>query len=198
MSFNYAQSTFRKLFVVAIGLTCAAVLAIGATIWWLRSEAIADASKDSNNLAVVLADQIANFIQSIDLVLSEIEGQLDVRGSPAPSDDHSHGLGGQDTYRFLMERLSHLSQAEFISLVNKNGKLVNTTQQWPSPSIDLSDRVHFQHFKNVDDKEISIIRHAECRRSSRWRGVSTYAARLMSPQWVRSPKDRCAALGWRD
>src|SRR5450631_2639465 len=156
MSFNYAQSTFRKLFVVAIGLTCAAVLAIGATIWWLRSEAIADASKDSNNLAVVLADQMADSIQSIDLVLSEIEGQLDVRGSPAPSDDHSHGLGGQDTYRFLMERLSHLSQAEFISLVNKNGKLVNTTQQWPSPSIDLSDRVHFQHFKNVDDKEIFI------------------------------------------
>jgi diguanylate cyclase (GGDEF)-like protein len=156
MSMGHAQSNFSKLFVVAVGLTCAAALAIGLTIWWLRSEAIADASKDSNNLAVVLADQIANFIQSIDLVLSEIQGQLAVRGSPAPSDDHSHGLGGEDTHRFLMERLSHIPQAEFISLVNKNGKLVNTTQQRPTREIDLSDRAHFQHFKNNDDKGIYI------------------------------------------
>ena len=156
MSIVHAQSNYRRLFVVAIGLTCTAALAIGLTIWWLRAEAIADASRDSNNLAVVLADQFANSIQSIDLVLSEIEGQLDVRGPPALSDDQSHGLGGEGTYRFLNERLSHLPQAEFISLVNKNGKLVNTTLQWPSPSIDLSDRIHFQYFKNNDDKGISI------------------------------------------
>ena len=40
--------------------------------------------------------------------------------------------------------------------MDKNGKLVNTTQQWPSPEIDLSDRAHFQHFKNNDDKGIYI------------------------------------------
>ena len=75
MSMVHAQSNFRKLFVVAIGLTCTAALAIGLTIWWMRADEIADAFLDSNNLAVVLADQTANSIQSIDLVLTEIKGQ---------------------------------------------------------------------------------------------------------------------------
>ena len=78
MSMVHAQSNFRKLFVVAIGLTCTAALAIGLTIWWLRSDAIADAFKDSSNLAVVLADQTANSIQSIDLVLTGIQYQIEI------------------------------------------------------------------------------------------------------------------------
>ena len=75
MAIVYAHSNFRKLLVVASGRTCAAALAIGETIWWLRSDAIRDVSKDTANLSVVLADQIANSIQSIDLVLTEIRNQ---------------------------------------------------------------------------------------------------------------------------
>jgi hypothetical protein len=45
-------------------------LAIGLTIWWLHFDAIADASKESSKLAIVLADQTENSIQSIDLVVS--------------------------------------------------------------------------------------------------------------------------------
>ena len=108
-----------------------------------------------SNLAVVLADQIANSIQSIDLVLTEIKDREEIRSTQTPN-DFDRVLRGEDTHQFLMERLSHLQQAEFISLVDKNGKLVNTTQQWPSPGIDLSDRAHFQHFKNNDDKSIYI------------------------------------------
>ncbi len=55
-----------------------------------------------------------------------------------------------------MERLSRVQQAEFISLVDKNGKLINSTQQWPSPPIDLSDRAHFQYFKSNDNKSVYI------------------------------------------
>ena len=155
MSIPYALSSFRKLLILAIGLTCTAALAIGLTIWWLRFDAIADASKDSSNLATVLADQTANSIQAIDLVLSEIKDQEETRSARTPN-DIDRVLGGEDTHQFLMERLSHLQQAEFISLVDKNGRLVNTTQEWPSPTIDLSDRAQFQHFKSNDDKGIYI------------------------------------------
>src|ERR1017187_3694476 len=150
-----AQSNFRRLFVVAIGLTCTATLAIGATIWWLRSDAIADAYIDSSNLAIVLAGQIENSIQSIDLVLTEIKGQEEIRSAQTPN-DIDHVLRGDETHQFLMERLLRLQQAEFISLIDKNGKLANTTQQRPTPDIDLSDRAHFQHFKNNADTSIYI------------------------------------------
>jgi diguanylate cyclase (GGDEF) domain len=150
-----AQSNFRRLFVVAIGLTCTATLAIGATIWWLRADEIEDAYLDSSNLAIVLAGQIENSIQSIDLVLTEIKGQEEIRSAQTPN-DIDHVLRGDETHQFLMERLLRLQQAEFISLIDKNGKLANTTQQRSTPDIDLSDRAHFQHFKNNADTSIYI------------------------------------------
>src|SRR5664279_4938236 len=155
MLISHAQLNFSKLLFVAIGFTCTAVVSIGLTIWWLRSDAIRNASTDAGNLAVVLAEQIANSIQSIDLVLTEIQGQEEIRSAQNPN-DFSRVLRGEDTHKFLTERLSRLQQAEFIGLVDKNGKLVNSTQKWPSPELDLSDRNHFQHLKNNDDKGVFI------------------------------------------
>src|ERR1022692_2046040 len=99
-----AQSNFRKLFFVAIGFTCTAVLSIGLTIWWLRSDAIKDASKNTDNLAVVLAEQTTHSIRSIHLVLNEIKERIEPLGVQAPN-DFDRVLRDEGTYQFLIERL---------------------------------------------------------------------------------------------
>src|SRR5665811_1392490 len=149
MPIRARTSNFRFLIAITIGLTCTATLAIALTIWWLRSDAIREASANTGNLAVVLAEQTANSVQSIDIVLTEIQGQAEIRGARA-SNDFNRILRGEDTYQYLTERLSRLQHAEFIGLVDNNGRIVNTTRQWPSPEIDLVDRDYFQHFKNND------------------------------------------------
>ena len=155
MAILHAQSNFRKLLVGAVGLTFTSALAVGLTIWWLHFDAIADASKDSSNLAIVLADQTANSIQAIDLVLTEIKGQEEIRAAQTPN-DIDRILGGEDTHQILMESLSRLQQAEFIRLVDGNGRLVNATDEWPTSEADVSGTAHFQHFKNNDDRGIYI------------------------------------------
>ena len=155
MSIRARQSSFHFLLAIAAGLTCTSALAIGLTIWWLHSDAITDASTDSSNLATVLAHQMDNSLQSIDLVLTEIKNREENRGAQTPN-DIDRVLRGEDTYQFLTERLSRLQQAEFIALVDKDGNLVSTTREWPSPKISLSDRTYFQHFKNNDDKAVYI------------------------------------------
>jgi diguanylate cyclase (GGDEF)-like protein len=155
LSIRARQSSFHFLLAIAAGLTCTSALAIGLTIWWLHSDAIADASTDSSNLATVLAHQMDNSLQSIDLVLTEIKNREENRGAQTPN-DIDRVLRGEDTYQFLTERLSRLQQAEFIALVDKDGNLVSTTREWPSPKISLSDRTYFQHFKNNDDKDVYI------------------------------------------
>jgi len=155
MRIRARTSNFQFLIAVALAVTFSAALAIGLTVWWLHSDAIDDASRDSNNLAVVLAEQLANSIQSIDLVLTGIQYQIEILSAQSPNDVDSI-FRGESTHQFLMERLSRLQQAELIGLVDKHGRLVNTTQKWPSPDFDLADRDHFLHFKNNDDKGIYI------------------------------------------
>ena len=146
---------FRLIFAGAVGLILASVFVIGLTVWRLHNDAIADASKDTNNLAVVLAHQIDNSTYSIDIILNDIrkEGR-----NARLSNDLERFVGSESTYKLLRERLSHLRQAEFIGLMDKNGRLVNTTRQWPPPKINLSDRAYFQHFKNSHDDGVYISR----------------------------------------
>ena len=155
MSPRADRSRFRFLVAIAAGLLGAAVLAIGLTVWWLRSDAIDDATKDSDHLAIVLAEQTNRAVQSIDLVLDEIQGRLENLGART-QDNFGHLQQDKTTYHSLTDSLSHLSQAALIALIDKNGRVVVTTQKWPTPPIDLTNRDYFQHFKNNDDRGVYV------------------------------------------
>ena len=81
MSVDTHRSRFRHLVIVAAGLFGAAVLAIGLTVWWLRADAISDATSDTGNPATVLAEQTNLAVQSIDLVLNEVQERLENLGA---------------------------------------------------------------------------------------------------------------------
>ena len=65
-----------------------------------------------------------------------------------------------------MARLSHVAT---ISLVDKNGVIVNSTNQWPMPPTDISDREHFQHVKNNNIQGIYISSPI----TDRFKGIQT-------------------------
>ena len=155
MSLRADRSRFRILVVIAAGLLGAAVLAIGLTVWWLRADAISDATRDTGNLATVLAEQTNLAVQSIDLVLNEVQERLENLGART-QDNFGHLQQDKDTYHALTDSLSRLSQAALIALIDKNGRVVTTTQKWPTPRIDLTNRDYFQHFKDNDDKGIYV------------------------------------------
>jgi diguanylate cyclase (GGDEF)-like protein/PAS domain S-box-containing protein len=52
--------------------------------------------------------------------------------------------------------MSHLSNVASISLLDKNGVIVNSTIQWPMPHTDISDREQFQQVKNNADRGIYV------------------------------------------
>ena len=64
---NTFRNDFRILSSVAFGLITLSVLAIGLTIWGLRSDAIQEAENDTGNIAAVLSEHLARSIQSIDI-----------------------------------------------------------------------------------------------------------------------------------
>jgi vacuolar-type H+-ATPase subunit E/Vma4 len=125
MSLRADQSRFRILVVIAAGLLGAAVLAIGLTVWWLRADAISDATRDTGNLATVLAEQTNLAVQSIDLVLNEVQERLENLGART-QDNYGHLQQDKNTYYALTDSLSRLSQAALIALIDKNGRVVTT------------------------------------------------------------------------
>jgi diguanylate cyclase (GGDEF)-like protein len=155
MSAGANRWNFSILVGVTAGILATAVFAIGVTVWWLRADAIRDAGANAENLASVLAEQTNRSIQSIDLMLNDIQERTEALGVTTP-DSFRNLLRSEDTYAFLKERMEHLSQVSLIGLVDNNGLLVNGTNQWPLLPADLSDREYFRHFKNENDEAIYV------------------------------------------
>jgi diguanylate cyclase (GGDEF)-like protein len=149
------RNHFGALSGVAFGLISLFVLAIGLTIWALRSDAIRDAANDTGNIAVVLSGQIARSIQSVDIILSDVRDQAKIQGSQAP-DEADRRIRSHDFYELLLRHLNRLSQADVIALIDNNGRVANSTTQWPPTGTDVADRDYFQHFKNESDGGIYI------------------------------------------
>src|SRR5665213_992209 len=157
MSVHANRTTLRNLVAVAAGILGIAALALGLTIWWLRSDAIDDASKNAANLAIVLAEQTTRSVQSIDLILNEIQDHLKRIGATTPEAFHLL-LRSEETYKLLTERLSHLSNATLIALIDDKGRLASSTEKWPLPITDVSDPENLQHFRSNDDDNIYIAK----------------------------------------
>ena len=146
MTNNYYANNIRVLSGIALLLIALFVSAIALTIWALRADAIRDADNDTGNIAAVLGGQIARSIQSVDLVLSDARDQAK-RGSQSGFDFEEH-IRSYDYYEFLRASLNRLSQADVVAIIGKDGRIANSTLQWPSTGTDVSDRDYFQHFKN--------------------------------------------------
>jgi len=121
----------------------------------LRSEAINEASTNAGNLATVLAEQTNRSVQSIDLMLNELQERIHALNVRTENDFH-RSLDGKDTYELLTEQMSRLSDIASISLVDNRGMMVNSTNQWPMPPTDLSDREHIHRLINNNDRSITI------------------------------------------
>src|SRR5580692_8646547 len=101
---NIYRDQFRILSCIAIGLITLSVLAMGLTIWALRSDAIQDAANDNGNIAAVLSEQLARSIQSVDIVLTDVREQL-TAPSPSAKDELDQKMRSHDFYELLRERI---------------------------------------------------------------------------------------------
>jgi hypothetical protein len=140
---------------MAVGLLGSAVLAIGLTVWWLRAHEIGDITANTGNVSILLAEQTNLAVKSIDVAIDEIQGRFERIGA-LTQDNFDHLRQDKNTYELLTGSLSHLSHAALIALIDKNGRVVTSTQAWPPPTVavDVANRDYFQHFKNNNDKGI--------------------------------------------
>jgi two-component system cell cycle sensor histidine kinase PleC len=149
-----------------------------AAIDFLRDNALDNARHDMTNLGVVLAEQTARTIQSVDLVLRDIQSRAADLGIQTPEEFRQH-MSRDSAHRMLAEYLRNLPQAEKIAVIDANGLLLNWSNDAPHPQLDLSDRDYFRSLRDHDQPALSISGPKLGRISGRW--IMLIARRISSP-----------------
>ena len=137
----------RSRTVAAIVLVAVTVVIACVTIWNLRQDALRRATAEANSLGILLAEQNARLMQATELVLQDIQEMVVAAGAQTP-DGFSELMATEKVHEFLLDRAHEVSQADAISLIDSNGKVVNFSRSWPTPPIDTSKREFFQALRS--------------------------------------------------
>jgi diguanylate cyclase (GGDEF)-like protein len=145
--------SLRRLWWAAIVLLGVSAGAVSWTIWQLRNDAIDAAVTEAGNIATLLAGQLARSVQSIDVVLTE----LNRAARDSDLETHSGLRAAFNRREFqgsLTEHRNRLPHAFNLAIADQDGNLVVTTAGWPTPAINVSDRDYFQEARARQDDQL--------------------------------------------
>jgi diguanylate cyclase (GGDEF)-like protein/PAS domain S-box-containing protein len=140
-----AWSVGPARWIVYLGLL---LLVAIATATWIthsnsRARILADAQRNLQNLASVLAENVGRAFQALDLVETSLMQQLQSRRI-ASSGDFERATSGNEVHLMLEEQISGLVHVSSLSLIDARGRLVNTSRAWPPPAADVSGLDYFK------------------------------------------------------
>jgi signal transduction histidine kinase len=171
-------STGHRLWYICAVLVMT-TLATGCIVTWqLHRNAIISSERELTNLGTALAEQTSRSIQSVDLILQEVQSHAVTLGLRSPEEFHSQ-LTGDETHQFLTNRLRNLPQAEAIALVDTKGTLINWSRDQAMRPVDFSGRDYFRYLSTHDDPSVFISRPTESYVTGQW--VLFIARRINGP-----------------
>lgn len=147
--------TGRWLTIIGGGLVTAICIAAGWLIMAQRADVLADAWQATGSLARVLAEQTALTIQPVDLTLRDLQGRLEAT-APHTAEAVADALGSKATFDILNERLKSLPQADALFVAGADGRLLNSTRQFPPAPRDLTGREVYDYLKDHDDHAMFV------------------------------------------
>jgi PAS domain-containing protein len=141
-------------------LACALIVvttlaAGGVVIWELRRTAVASAERELTNLGIVLAEQTSRTMQSVDLILQEVQSRAALMGVSTP-DEFRGELSSEYIHRFLTSHVHNLPQADAIVLLDANGMMINWSRDAPAPSVSAADRDYFIWFRDHNARDVFV------------------------------------------
>ncbi len=157
--------------VVLVSLLCAAL-----TILDLRGKTFRDVSEEMSTLGFVLAEQTSRYLQVVDLLLQETRThaqQLQIR----TPEQFRLALGNEETHRFLHERMVNLPQANALAIVDADGRLLNSSRDWPAQHVDASDRGFYLYLRTHNDTGLFVATALKSRVTGNW---TIYVARRIN------------------
>jgi PAS domain-containing protein len=143
--------------IILSGALLVAAIAVGTVIEVgdYRDRALADSERELNNTALILSEQIDRTFQAADLVESNLVQNIESLAI-ASEDDYALQMSGKDMNLKLKDKGSGLIQVDNILIVDSNGNLLNSSREWPTPTINVADRSYFRELK-FDTQLPSVI-----------------------------------------
>lgn len=173
--------------IMAGGLCLAFLSAVGTVFatWSSREVALREWENRLTSVSRMLTAHASQSIGAADLVLRSIADN--VRDSRISDEEELRWVfGSRSGHDLLRDSTKGLAQIDVITIVTRDGAMINYSREFPPPAIDLSDRDYLQAHLGDPDLELFLSKPVQSRGNGAW---TFYLARK-----IRSPAGEMLGL----
>jgi diguanylate cyclase (GGDEF)-like protein/PAS domain S-box-containing protein len=133
----------RSLVLIGAVLAAAVAIATALTLTSLRRGILSNTERQLHKTAYVLAEHTDRGFQSLDLIQASLIEQMRAMGI-ASAEELEQRMSGHEVHLMLAEKLRAVPHADAITMINRDGKLINFSRYWPIPQVNVADRDYFK------------------------------------------------------
>ncbi len=130
----------------AVGLIAAASVTVVAT----RNKTLSDGTGDLSRLGLAIATHTHRIIFGADLIISDLEQRF-ISAGKISADGFVEYAGTKSMNGLLHDMVVISSDLDTLVMIDRHGKLINSSLSGPTPAIDLSDRDYFINLRDNPD-----------------------------------------------
>jgi diguanylate cyclase (GGDEF)-like protein len=137
-----------SLLILAVGIGTAAMVGN------FRERTLQSTSRELENTVLLLARHFDQQLEEFGVIQNDIAAQIQMAGI-ASSEELAQWMSGYDMHQLLKVKMRAISNVGAISVFNKDGTLINSSNFYPTPEVNIFDRPYFQTLKS--DPESSTV-----------------------------------------
>lgn len=158
-----------------VALILAIALGTSLMISNVRDREISRTEKQLEGTVRLLAKQFDGHFETFEAVPKSVATYL---ASKSNTPEQFNEVASSERFHHLLrEKVSETTDFAGVNVFDSDGKFLNSSERWPVPSLDLSDREFFQTFKTVPNSSPILIQLVDSRVS---KGSTIVVARKVS------------------
>jgi hypothetical protein len=160
-------SAIQWLIVSAAVLVLAITLGTGYLALQFRGRALEAAERELSNSALLLSRHFDQQLGDLQRIHEDIVTYMQA-GSIDTADHFESTMSLLSVHEMLRTRLAALPHVGGLNLFNAKGWLINSSEMWPVPDVNISDRRYFQEFTSGKPTPDVIVEPAMSRVTGNW------------------------------
>ena len=173
----FRSGTIRWL--VGGGAFLIAAVAVGTTIMVgnFRERALSSNERELENTVLLLARHFDQQLEDFTVILKDLAAQIHSEG--VTSDRFQGQLATLEWHEALRAKVSAFSDFAGVKVFDANGTLINSSDAWPVPDVQIADRAFFKTFKSGTATAPILVELLRSRFAGDW--VTVVAHHVIGP-----------------
>jgi diguanylate cyclase (GGDEF)-like protein/PAS domain S-box-containing protein len=171
------------LWLILCGVVLVAAIIIGTVVMVgeFRERALNNSERELENTVLLLTRHFDQQFEDCEIITSDLISKMQFSGDAAP-EDFNRQMSTFDAHLMLKSRASVLSYIGDVMIFDSDGKLINSSAEWPLPAVSIADRGYFKALQSNPQSTTVLAEPVRSHFTGGW--TTIIAHRLSGPNGI--------------